>query len=352
MKWLLCLLCVSFLSAQAEAPLVALRQAAEAAWQARDYEKVVVTATALTEAAPEDAAAWHHLGYALHTLGRLEQAIVAHERCAALYERDARSARLGAYNLACAHALRGNRDEAIRWLGIAIDRGLTQRRYLEHDEDLASLRQDPRFTAQLARLPQRLKVAVVVYEGVELLDFAGPAEVFSSASTADDEPLFEVVLVAPAAGPVKTNNGAILLPQYTIVDAPACEVLVIPGGGSGRMTNDPAFLQWAKRRIETSRVTLSVCSGVFVLAKLGLLDGKEATTHHGARERLRERHPAVKVVEAKVVDLGQLVTAAGVSSGIEGALHVVQRLCGSDVARGVADYMEYRWQPTSPGQGR
>ena len=81
-------------------------------------------------------------------------------------------------------------------------------------------------------------------------------------------------------------------------------------------------------------------------------DYEEATTHHGARDRLRQRHPAVKVVDAKVVDLGQLVTAAGVSSGIEGALHVVQRLCGSEVARGVADYMEYRWQPTSQVQGR
>jgi putative intracellular protease/amidase len=192
-------------------------------------------------------------------------------------------------------------------------------------------------------------VAIVLYEGVELLDFAGPGEVFAAAAQKGgdrDRPAFKVFTVAAKRQPIKSQGFLSITPDYAIDDAPAPDVLVIPGGPSAMLTNDERFMAWADAVMRTAKLTLTVCTGAFVPAKTGLLDGRSATTHHGAIERLRTAFVRVTVVDGKrFVDNGSIITTAGVSAGIDGALHAVARLLGRNVADGTARYMEYHWTP-------
>jgi len=193
-----------------------------------------------------------------------------------------------------------------------------------------------------------LQVAVVVHEGVELLDFAGPGEVFDAASRARDggAPWFRVFTVAPKDGVVTSQRFVTITPTYSIATCPQPDVLVIPGGDTGRLLQDDAFLAWVKKVAPKTQVTFSVCTGAFVLAKTGLLDGAEATTHWSSVGELRDEAPKATVREnVRFVDNGRVVTTAGVSAGIDGALHVVARMLGRDHAERTARYMEYRWQP-------
>lgn len=193
-------------------------------------------------------------------------------------------------------------------------------------------------------------VAVVVHQNVEMLDFAGPVEVFAAARREDGKPAFRVKLVGPGKEAVRpTGLTAWITPDYAIADCPQPAVLVIPGGATNVLTRDRAFLDRVQELAPKCEVVLSVCTGAFVLADLGLLDGKQATTHHSALDALRKRYPKVEVVEnRKFVDTGLCVTAAGVSSGIEGALHVVGRMCSPETAAKVAKYMEYAWPTAQP----
>lgn len=353
MRLLLFLLLAVGLPCQADPDAATLRRTLAEVWQQRDYARCIAVAEPLTRADPEDATAWHHLGYALHATGKLDAALAAHERCASLFDRAPEVARLGTYNAACVHALQGRPDQAFTWLRRAVERGFHRAEAIARDEDLVSLRADPRFAELLASIPDaRLSVAVVVHHGVELLDFAGPAEVFSSARSPERGPLFHVFLVSPTQGPVQTNNGVVIAPQHTLADAPRCDLLVVPGGNTRVLLDDPAFLAWMRERVPGCKTVLSVCTGAIVLAELGLLDGHEATTHHRSRAGMAARYPKVKVVDRKVVDVGRIVTSAGVSSGIEGALHVVGRLCGNEVADQVAKYIEYSPPENAPAAGR
>ncbi|HZN41907.1 MAG TPA: DJ-1/PfpI family protein [Planctomycetota bacterium] len=333
---------------QAGADLVTLRSQAEAAWKARDFTACAELYDKVTAAAADDAVAWHHLGYALHSLGKLDDALAAHERCAALFPKEPATTRLGTYNIACILAMKGERERALTALELAVERGFRRDAFMLRDQDLASVRDDPRFQQLIERIVKsRLQVAVVVHDGVELLDFAGPAEVFASARK-DGEPLCRVFLVAPGKAPVTSQGFVKLQANFAIDDCPRPDVIVIPGGDTSVLQNDEKFLAWVRTSMPTTKVLLTVCTGAFVPAQLGLLDGKEATTHHGSLAALQQRHPKVKVrSDCKVVDNGAIVTSAGVSSGIEGSLHVVGRLFGDDVATGVARYIEYRWEPAA-----
>jgi putative intracellular protease/amidase len=200
------------------------------------------------------------------------------------------------------------------------------------------------------RKPYTRNVAVVVYQNVEILDFAGPAEVFSAGSgfgdATGDEPAFKVYLVSKTKEPVLAQGFIKVTPDYSIADAPKPDVVIIPGGNSGNVSNDPAFLAWVKKAAQDSEVTLTVCTGAAVMAKAGLLDGLEVTTWYGAIDGLRRSYPNVTVKDGRrFVDNGHYVTTAGVSAGIDGSLHVVARLLGRRTADQVARYMEYHWTP-------
>lgn len=186
------------------------------------------------------------------------------------------------------------------------------------------------------------KVAILLYPGVELLDFSGPGEVFSAAG---HDGAFEVFTVAPSAGTILSQRFVTITPRYTIADAPRPDILVIPGGAAGRVLQDPAAMAWVRSAAGDAEVILSVCNGALVLAKAGLLEGREATTHHGSLEELKRISPTTKVrSDRRFVDTGRIVTSAGVSAGIDGAMHVVERLLGREAARATARYMEYDWK--------
>jgi putative intracellular protease/amidase/YHS domain-containing protein len=186
----------------------------------------------------------------------------------------------------------------------------------------------------------RRSVVIFVFDKMELLDFAGPAEVFGSAG-------YQVSTVATTREPVQCMGLITVTPRYTLEDCPRSDIIVVPGGNAGAVAKDKRVCDWLAQASGKAEVTLSVCTGAFVLASAGLLDGKEATTHWGAIGRLRKEFPKITVRDdRRVVDCGKIVTSAGVSAGIDGALHLVERLSGRSVAERTARYMEYTWQPT------
>ena len=185
-------------------------------------------------------------------------------------------------------------------------------------------------------------VAIVLYDGVEILDFAGPTEVFTAAGNG----AFRVFTVAPSSGPVLSQGVLKIQPDYTVENAPVPDILVLPGGNSRAFTRSAAGMAWVKKVAAKNELSMSVCTGAFILADLGLLDGRPATTHWGAIGRMRSAYPKAQVkTDVRFVDDGRIVTTAGVSAGIDGALHVVQRLLGDDVAWETARYMQYSWEP-------
>ena len=188
-------------------------------------------------------------------------------------------------------------------------------------------------------------VAVLIFDDVEVLDFCGPFEVFSACGREKDPRPFSVYTCAAKAGPVLARNQFSVNPRYLLDDCPPPQVLVVPGGwGTRKQMSEPAVLSWIRSAASSAELVLSVCTGALLLAKCGLLDGLKATTHHEAIDRLRATAPSTVVeANARFVDNGKIVTAAGISAGIDASLHVVARLLGAAEARDAAKYMEYDW---------
>jgi transcriptional regulator GlxA family with amidase domain len=195
------------------------------------------------------------------------------------------------------------------------------------------------------------RVAIVLYDGAEVLDFAGPTEVFEAAGNLGSfrgQGAFAPYTVAASTSPVTSQRVLKIVPEYTFADAPPPDILVIPGGDTSSLQRDPTFLTWFREASKNAEVTLTVCTGAFVPGGLGLLDGLEVTTWYGAIPALRATAPKAMVQDGRrFVDNGSIVTTAGVSAGIDGALHTVARLVGRGVADRTARYMEYHWTPES-----
>ena len=186
-------------------------------------------------------------------------------------------------------------------------------------------------------------VGILVFDDVEVLDFAGPFEVFAVADELSGHAAFNVFTMAPRPGVVRANNGLKVVPDYTVDDCPVPSVLVVPGGfGTRALMRNSVIMEWIHRAAGRSEVTLSICTGALLLAKAGLLDGLRVTTHHELLGMLGELAPlAVVDPGARFHDNGAIVTAAGISAGIDASLHVVGRLLGAGSAEGTATYMEY-----------
>lgn len=192
----------------------------------------------------------------------------------------------------------------------------------------------------------RRKVAILVFDGVELLDLAGPGEVFAAAGHGA---AFEVYTVAASREPVTSQGFLELTPGFSIADAPAPDLLVVPGGRVSSVLENPQVMAWIRATAMRAEVVMSVCNGAFVLAEAGLLDGLEATTHSGSIDRLRRQASRTRVVEGvRFVDNGQVVTAAGVAAGIDASLHLLARLLGEREAESTARYLEV----TKRGEGK
>jgi putative intracellular protease/amidase len=193
------------------------------------------------------------------------------------------------------------------------------------------------------RASGRRTVAIVVFPGVELLDFAGPGEVFAAAQLPGG-PAFKVLTVAESKAPVTSQGFVTITPQHTFADCPATDVVVVPGGSVP--VRNQALREFVLERSEKAELMMSVCNGALVYAAAGMLEDLEATTHHSALQELALLEPSARVfTNRRFVDNGHVLTSAGVSAGIDGALHAVARLCGEEVAWRTARYMEYDWRP-------
>lgn len=189
-------------------------------------------------------------------------------------------------------------------------------------------------------------VQVLIFDDVEVLDFAGPFEVFGVTGIRSGPAPFRVETVGLSKKPIRARNGLEVRPSTSIEETPPCDVLVLPGGfGTRREMHNATLLEWIRRQAPDAEAILSVCTGALLLARAGLLDGLDATTHHVAFEELSHASPTTNVLRgARYVDNGQIVTSAGISAGIDASLYVVAKLLGHAVAAETAEYMEYDWR--------
>lgn len=194
-------------------------------------------------------------------------------------------------------------------------------------------------------------VGILLFDEVEVLDFAGPFEVF--AVTGEITPgSFRTITVSVGDYQVRARNGLRVIADYDLDDCPKLDVLVVPGGyGTRALIKRPDILEWISTRASEAEVALSVCTGSIVFAYARLLGGLPATTHHSAMERLAEADKTIDVREdERVIDTGRIITSGGISAGIDASLHLVARLLDPEVARRTAVYMEYdgTWEGYGP----
>ena len=187
-------------------------------------------------------------------------------------------------------------------------------------------------------------VAIFMFDDVEVLDFAGPFEVFSVTSelSKGDRP-FAVSTVVEHPGAVNARNGLSVNPNCTISDCPPPDILIVPGGqGTRKLIDNSAVINWIKKSAVDAELVLSVCTGALLLAKAELLEGLKATTHHGAFDLLRELAPNTTIIEnQRFVDNGKIITSGGIAAGIDMSLYVVAKLLGTAQAEQTAEHMEY-----------
>ena len=183
-------------------------------------------------------------------------------------------------------------------------------------------------------------VAILLFNGAQIIDFAGPWEVFGTAG-------FLVHTVAENLEPLTMVFGQKVVADYTFENSPKADILLAPGGGVGQAMKNDRLIEWLKSKSKEVSYVMSVCTGVFLLGKAGLLAGQTATATYGMVDDLLT-FPNTKVVyDQRYVDNGKIITTAGLSSGIDGAIHLVSKMLGRGQAQSVALNMEYRWEPDS-----
>ncbi|AIQ12344.1 DJ-1/PfpI family protein [Paenibacillus durus] len=187
-------------------------------------------------------------------------------------------------------------------------------------------------------------VGILLFNEVEVLDFAGPFEVFSITALSDSQKPFVVTTISQTGEMISARNGLKVTPDYSFENHPPIDILIVPGGyGAEEIEiHNPAVIQWIQEQTSKAEFTASVCTGAFLLAKAGILDGKEVTTHWMDIDLLEKEYPSVLVVrDVKFVDQGSLITSAGISAGIHMSLHLISRIYGKDIANQTAKRMEY-----------
>jgi putative intracellular protease/amidase len=186
---------------------------------------------------------------------------------------------------------------------------------------------------------RQITVAIVLFDGVQIIDYSGPWEVFGQAG-------FKVFTVADRTEPLTTRFDQKVIADYTFENGPDADIILLPGGrGTSKAAENPRAIKWIQDKAKNARYVMSVCTGAFLLARTGLLDGLSATTFHGAIASLAQAAPKTKVVyDQRYVDNGKVITTAGLSSGIDGALHLVERIQGKGQAQYEALGLEYNWE--------
>lgn len=186
-------------------------------------------------------------------------------------------------------------------------------------------------------------VGIFLFNEVEVLDFAGPFEVFSITKVHEEKP-FTVYTVSQNGEMITARNGLKVKPDYSIEDLPPVDILIIPGGKGAReneVKND-IVINWVSQQMKEVKLMTSVCTGALLLAKAGLLEGLKATTHWASIQTFKKDFPNVEVMEnVKFVDEGHIITSAGISAGINMSFHIVKNLLGVEIAEETAKNMEY-----------
>lgn len=190
------------------------------------------------------------------------------------------------------------------------------------------------------------RVAFLLFDAVEVLDFAGPFEAFGVTGWRRPPAPFDVFTVAQSRKPVMARNNLSVNPDYDFDSCPKPDLLVVPGGpGARRELHNPLMIDFIRSKVGEAEHVLSVCTGALLLAQAGLLSGLHATTHFGAMDELREMAPDATVhPDARGVDNGKIVLSTGVSAGTDMALYMVSRICGSETAAETAEFMQYDWR--------
>ena len=192
-------------------------------------------------------------------------------------------------------------------------------------------------------MPLKRNVGILLFDDAEVLDFAGPFEVFSVTSELNNHTLFNVFTVAERLEPVLAVNGLSVNPTYDFTHCPPIDLLIIPGGfGTRKQLQNKALLQWIHQTHLTTTYTLSICSGSTLLGALGLLDHQPYCTHHEVYERMAKIVPSGKPQKDKrYVGFDKIYTSGGISAGIDLSFHIVELLHGKQIAEQTAQYMEY-----------
>ena len=188
------------------------------------------------------------------------------------------------------------------------------------------------------------KVGILLFDNVEVLDFAGPFEVFSVTAFENGHKPFDVKTISEKGEMIEARNGLKVQPDFSFNNMPPFDILIIPGGlgASEREIHNDNVIEWIRNEMQNVQLMTSVCTGALLLAKAGLLNGKKATTHWGSIEKMQKEFPEVDVQhEVKFVDEGNIVTSAGISAGINMSFHIVKRILGSKEAQRTAKRMEY-----------
>jgi len=195
--------------------------------------------------------------------------------------------------------------------------------------------------------PAPRNLAILIFEGVQIIDYTGPYETFGH-TYSNDGPAFNIYTVSEKTSAITTAMGMSVNPKYSFENAPEPDVLLVPGGNVEGQLQNQNVIKWIQNKAKGAEIVMSVCNGAFILAKAGLLDGLKATTTANLIPRFREAAPKTTVVDdQRFVDNGKIITTAGLSSGIDGSLHVIEKLFGRGTAQMAALGMEYNWDPES-----
>ena len=189
-------------------------------------------------------------------------------------------------------------------------------------------------------------IGILLFDDAEVLDFAGPFEVFSVTSELNNFEPFNVFTVAEEQVPIRAVNGLSVNPTYSFNSCPKIDILIISGGsGTRAQMENTALLAWIGSIHQHTELTLSICSGSRLLGVLGLLDGKPYCTHHDVYEHMKEIVPnGLPQMDKRFIQSGKLFTSGGISAGIDLSFHIVSQLLGQDTAERTASYMEYDWK--------
>ncbi len=198
-----------------------------------------------------------------------------------------------------------------------------------------------------------MNVGILIYPNVEVLDFAGPFEVLSTANRLSDKnEKFDVFIVSEHLSQVSARGGLKIMPDYACTEHPDIDVLMIPGGVHTPQLSNPVLINWIKQTANQAKLIATVCTGVFLLAESGLINGHSVTTHWQDIDDLKIQYPQLDIISGqRWVESKRVISSAGISAGLDMSLYLVSKLLNLELAERTAKQMEYHWQLT-PSKGQ